>query len=75
MTIEISKEAISFVSHFKPQELRDVRVYLDTTDCQAQGGLTRLDLAILDSIKKKSGDIRIQILARIDEVLAGDRAA
>ena len=83
MVVKISSEAVQFVSHFNHEELRDVRVYLDSTDCQddlrelyiEQGSLTQMDLAILDAIKEKNNDIRIQIIVRIEQVLEGEKAA
>jgi len=83
MALEISKQAIQFVSNFKPEELRDVRIYLNSTSCHdhlreihiEDGSLSPLEIMILDRIKSQHENMRIQILARIDQVLAGTRAA
>lgn len=83
MSMEISRQAITFVSYFNPDELKDVRIYLDATDCHHElkelllrkGNLTPLEITILDAIKRKDENIRIQIMARIEQILTGTRAA
>ncbi|MFC1600089.1 hypothetical protein ACFL3T_03620 [Patescibacteria group bacterium] len=83
MALEISPEAIRFVSKFNPEQLRDMRLYLNSTNCQPElrellvedGSLSLTGLMVLDAIIKQNQNIRFQILARIDQVLAGMRAA
>lgn len=76
MVLNIPSQAENFVSHYTPEELREIRVYLCSEGVDLQRGhLTPRDLMILDQIKKKNDHLRLQILKQIEEVLNSKEVA
>jgi hypothetical protein len=81
MVVNVSPQVETFVSHYSPAELREIRVCLESERddlknlYKEQGNLTIYDLMILERIKKVRKEIRIQILAKIEEILDEEEAA